>query len=396
MTGTYDVVIIGAGIHGAGVAQAAAAMGYRVLVLEQNEIASGTSSRSSKLIHGGLRYLETGQFGLVRECLHERDLLLQLAPDLIHLKPFIIPVYRQTSRSPLAIRVGLSLYSLLDGFGSTSGFDVITKKHWPELDGLKCDQLRSVFRYYDAQTDDSALTRAVLHSAQTLGAEVNIHARMASATVIDHGTKGVTVQYQQDGLHKDCHASVLVNAAGPWVNEVLACVTPKPEMLAIDKVQGTHIIVDGEMRQGIYYLESPSDRRAVFVMPWQGRTMVGTTETVYHGDPAKVEPLPAEQQYLLEILQHYFPQYKTVTLEQLTSFAGLRILPASDHHVFRRKRDTHLLVNNERQPVVLSIYGGKLTAYRTTALSVMKRIQASLPTRKTQADTAQLPLLPVD
>lgn len=395
MTESFDVVIIGAGIHGAGVAQAAAAQGYRVLVLEQNEIASGTSSRSSKLIHGGLRYLESGQIALVRECLHERDLLLKLAPDLIQLKPFIIPVYQDTSRSALKIRLGLSLYSLLEGFGSTSGFDVLPRHQWSELDGLRCEKLRTVFRYYDAQTDDRMLTRAVLHSAQEMGAECLTQAIMTHAHINEANT-GIEVHYRQDAVDNAVHARVLVNAAGPWANDVLARITPAQTMPAIELVQGTHILMEGQVKQGIYYLESPSDRRAVFVIPWQNRIMVGTTETRYLGDPGKVEPLYAERQYLLDILQHYFPQYSSLTPNAVDAFAGVRVLPAGEQNHFQRKRETCFVVDNELQPTLLSIYGGKLTAYRTTAIAVMKRLQATLPPRRHIADTAKLPLMPMD
>lgn len=393
MTDTFDVVIIGAGIHGAGVAQAATAMGYRVLVLEQNEIGSGTSSRSSKLIHGGLRYLESWQFALVRECLHERDLLLRLAPDLIQLKPFMIPVYQDTSRGPFKIGLGLSLYSLLEGFGSTSGFEVVPKNRWQDLDGLNCENLRTVFRYYDAQTDDRVLTRAVLHSAQSLGAECLTHAVMTHAHVEQDG-KGVEVRYLHNAKETSCRTRVLVNAAGPWINDVLSRITSATRPLAIELVQGTHILVNGQLTQGIYYIESRTDQRAVFVMPWQGRLLVGTTETHYVGDPALVSPLPKEKEYLLSILQHYFPQYTGLNAESLEAFAGLRVLPAGSHSHFHRQRDTRLVVDDESNPSVLSIYGGKLTAYRTTALSVMKQIKVSLPNRKPQADTAQLPLIP--
>ncbi len=143
----YDLVVIGAGIQGAGIAQAAAAAGYTVLVLEQMAPAAGTSSRSSKLIHGGLRYLESGQFGLVRESLRERALLLKLAPELVKLQPLHIPVYKDSKRCPTTIRTGLSLYALLAGLDSNALFRRVPRAEWHELEGLRQDDLPAVFRY---------------------------------------------------------------------------------------------------------------------------------------------------------------------------------------------------------------------------------------------------------
>jgi glycerol-3-phosphate dehydrogenase len=167
MTQSFDLVVIGAGIHGAGIAQAAAARGLSVLVLEQAGVASGTSSRSSKLIHGGLRYLESGQFSLVRECLQERALLLKLAAGLVELKPFYIPVYRDTARRPWLLYAGLSLYRMLGDGSAAMRFRRVPQHDWKSLDGLDTTGLEAVFQYYDAQTDDTALTNAVMRSAQT-------------------------------------------------------------------------------------------------------------------------------------------------------------------------------------------------------------------------------------
>ncbi|HEY3486844.1 MAG TPA: FAD-dependent oxidoreductase, partial [Gammaproteobacteria bacterium] len=178
----YDIVVIGGGIHGAGVLQAAAATGYSCLLLEQYaQPALGTSSRSSKLIHGGLRYLETGEFKLVYQCLRERRLLLRNAPGLVKLKPFFIPVYRQTSRGPWQIRAGLALYSLLAGYGRRVRFRTVPRTRWSELDGLRQTDLQQVFQYADAQTDDAALTKAVITSAESLGAEVRYQAEFQRA-----------------------------------------------------------------------------------------------------------------------------------------------------------------------------------------------------------------------
>ncbi|MFQ5487584.1 MAG: glycerol-3-phosphate dehydrogenase/oxidase [Gammaproteobacteria bacterium] len=387
---SVDLIVIGGGIHGAGVAQAAAAAGYDVLVLEQRTLAFGTSSRSSKLIHGGLRYLESAQFALVRECLRERTLLLRLAPELVKLRPFHIPVYSDTSRRPWQLRIGLALYSLLGGLAPGTRFRTLPRNQWETLDGLNTQGLQRVFQYWDAQTDDAALTRAVMGSAQTLGARLEMPAAFLHGEVTE---QGVVAHYESAGQQCSCQGRVLVNAAGPWVNQVLAQITPQPSHQTVDLVQGSHIVLAGRLQQGFYYLEALRDRRAVFAMPWRQRILIGTTEVPYHGDPAAVAPTPEEIDYLLETFGHYFPAYRDLQREQVReAFAGLRVLPAGPERAFNRPRDTILHPDREQQPRLLSIYGGKLTAYRATAEKVMARLTASLPARKPRGDTRKLML----
>ncbi len=393
MTNHYDLIVIGGGIHGAGIAQAAAAGGFSVLVLEQHSLAHGTSSRSSKLIHGGLRYLESGQMALVRECLHERELLLKLAPDLIQLQPFYIPVYSNTTRRPAQLRVGLSLYALLGGMDKAARFRRVSRREWDDLDGLITDNLEAVFQYWDGQTDDAALTRAVMRSAQTLGAHLHMPATFTGAQLHEDSCN---VTYQYNGQIHTCDAKVLVNAAGPWVNRVLGQITPAPARLAVDLVQGTHLVVAGNITRGIYYVEAPQDQRAVFVMPWQGNTLIGTTEIVYKDAPAEpLLPLPQkhEQDYLMQTLAHYFPAYRNQPVI-LSAFAGLRVLPAGEGKAFSRPRETILHVDRQECPRLLTVYGGKLTAYRLTAEHVIQRLISTLPGRTASADTRTLILLP--
>ena len=386
MTREYDIVVIGAGIHGAGVAQAAAAAGYSALVLEQQAIAWATSSRSSKLIHGGLRYLESAQFALVRESLRERAILLAVAPELVRLVPFYIPVYRDTTRRPWQLRVGLSLYATLGGLASTTRFSTVARERWGELDGLATNGLQTVFRYYDAQTDDARLTTAVLRSAQELGAELACPARFVGAR---YERGGWSVQFDTANQARECRTRAIVNAAGPWVNEVLARITPVPPSLAVDLVQGAHLLIEGRLHEGIYYVEAPQDHRAVFVMPWPSGVLVGTTETHFHGDPAKVEPLPQEVEYLRQTVRHYFP---AMAVRETARFAGLRVLPRAAIGAFHRPRDTCIVADDTHQPRLLSVCGGKLTGYRATAAKVMKRLESTLPSRVTRADTATLKL----
>ena len=393
MTDRYDVVIVGGGIHGVGVAQAAAARGHSVLLLEQTALAHGTSSRSSKLIHGGLRYLETMQFALVRESLRERRLLLNLAPELVRLVSFFVPVYKSTRRHAWQLRLGLSLYACLGGMTSDNRFSTVPRGKWDSLDGLDTQDLRAVFCYKDGQTDDAALTHAVMRFAKTLGAQLALPARFSAAQL---EADEVFIEYQINGRVITCRARVLVNAAGPWANQVLDNVMPLSPRREVDLVRGTHIVVPGTMKRGIYYMEAPQDGRAVFVMPRpDGTALVGTTEAPYEGDPAAVQPTIDEHTYLINVLAHYFPFYRSTEHQTvLSSFAGLRVLPKGPGRAFNRTRETMLVTDREDQPRLITIYGGKLTTYRATAQKVLQRLAGSLPASKPLADTRQLPLSP--
>lgn len=382
MKNEYDIVVIGAGIHGVGIAQAAAAAGYHTLVLEQSDIAAATSCSSSKLIHGGLRYLELAQFGLVRESLREQKILLRNAPHLVHRLPFHIPIFQNSRRRRWQIAIGLGLYRLLGG----SAYKKIPQTQWPGLDGLSNDGLQAVYCYHDAQTDDGLLTMAVMQSAIDLGARLICPAQFIAA---EKNGNGYQVHYQHDQKTMETNCGVLINASGPWVNKVLECIKPDIEKRSIELVQGSHIVVPGRNQHGAYYVEAPQDGRAVFVLPWKDRTMVGTTETIYNGDPRQIRPLESEISYLQTVLQHYFPQHDTTVT---SSFAGLRVLPSGDGATSNRSREMVLQLDNATTPRCLSVYGGKLTTYRATAEKIISVIKTSLPSRTICADTRTLVL----
>lgn len=390
MSESFDLAIVGAGIHGTGIAQAGAAAGHSVLLIEQTAVAAGSSSRSSKLIHGGLRYLETGQFALVRESLRERALMLRLAPDLVRLQRFYIPVYALTRRRPWQLRLGLSLYALLASLRPEARFGTVPRREWDWLDGLDTAGLQAVFWYQDGQTDDRALTHAVLRSAEQLGAQLSCPARFESASLEDDG---IVMRYTRGERSEECRARVLVNAAGPWAEAIARCIAPAIAVPPLECVQGAHIVLKARLERGIYYLESPRDGRAVFVMPWKGQMLLGTTENRFHGDPAQVTASHAEIHYLLGVLKHYFPRWRTFSEQDLiASFAGLRVLPSGPGHAFHRSRETQLILDRPARPRVLSIYGGKLTTWRAVSQRALQRIAGSLPRRRAIARTDQLPL----
>ena len=370
----YDVIVVGGGIHGAGVSQAVAAAGYSVLLVEKAEVGSGTSSKSSKLIHGGLRYLESFQFSLVKSCLAERESLLRNAPDLVEMVAFFIPVYKSTQRRPWKISLGLGLYHWLSGFKSP--YKRLARPKWSMLDGLSLEGLQVVYQYYDAQTDDALLTRAVVNSAKQLGATVLTQTELLAITLTVHGCEA---DLRNDQGRKKLRCRVLVNAAGVSVNDVLSMCSPKQKTLPVELVQGAHILLDTPEKKGVYYLEAPSDKRAVFAMPWKGKTLVGTTETRLHHYQEPPKPTQQEIAYLLDVYNAYFDDGPKSSADVIESFAGVRVLPHGDGSIFSRARDTVLHVNSESRTRLLSIYGGKLTAYRATAAKVLKKISNSLP-----------------
>jgi glycerol-3-phosphate dehydrogenase len=387
----FDVAVVGGGVLGVGAAQACAAAGYSCVVVEQNDWATGTSSRSSKLIHGGLRYLESKQFSLVRESLRERAILLRIAPGLVHALAFHIPVYATTKRRPWELAAGLGLYALLAGWTSLARFSASSPRRLsPALraSGLKTDGLQAVFRYWDAQTDDVQLTRAVLRSAQSLGVEALCPARMVSAL---RTISGYRLAIDAGGAPRELHCAYLVNAGGPWINDVLARIEPEAAHRPIDRVQGSHLVLDQALHDEAFYLESPVDQRAVFVLPWKGKTLLGTTERPFDGDPAQAAVSDGEREYLLATLRHYFPE---VVPKIVGEFAGVRVLPHGDGRAFQRPRDCvfHL---DPSHPNPLSLYGGKLTGYRHTGQDVVAKVLQSLGPRKAKANTATL-RLPVD
>ncbi|WP_394148521.1 glycerol-3-phosphate dehydrogenase/oxidase [Shewanella atlantica] len=386
-----DVVIIGGGINGAGIAQCAAAAGFSVLLLEKGEVGGATSANSSKLIHGGLRYLESGQLSLVRKSLSERRSLLTLAPSLVKPVPFYIPVYHNSHRNQWTVRAGLSLYALLSELDPLGRFKSIPAVHWSRIAGLKLQGLKAVFQYWDAQTDDKALTQAVIKSAESLGAKI---LQQATCESITHRRDHCEVRYSQRGQEMMLQAASVINASGPWVNELLDCVSPPMAKEEVELVQGTHLLLDISPPDGILYLESCFDKRVVFVMPWRGKTLLGTTETNLEHMNHHPSPTREEKYYLLGIYRHYFPGCGSLEkLEQqiVGTFCGVRVLPKHSGSTFESPREISFL-KRRSHPRILSLYGGKLTTFRETAKEVVAWVEALIGKRTPLGNVDKIPL----
>ena len=368
MDKNFDVCVIGGGIQGAGIAQAAALSGLSVALLEKSDWGAGTSSKSSKLIHGGLRYLESFEIGLVRESLKERRTLLNIAADIVKPNWFYLPVYKNSQHKPWQLSIGLTLYRILAGRKNLAGFKRLRRSQWSQLEGLNTANLQTVFAYQDAQTDDQALTRRVALSAQTEGATLLCPATVISA---EKTHKGYSIDLNIDGERKTIYCRYLVNASGPWINPVAKTIQPKPPMVSVDLIQGTHIEFNEQLSDKCFYLEAQQDHRAIFVMPYKGGTLLGTTEKVFSGDPDQVQPSAEEIEYLLEVIRYHFPHFHH---KPTKAWAGLRVLPASDSNPFSRSRE----VQYAESESYLAVYGGKLTGYRATAEIAIKKIIKSM------------------
>lgn len=387
----FDIAIIGGGISGVGIAQYAAAAGYSTVLIERGEIGGQTSANSSKLIHGGLRYLETGQINLVRKSLLERRNLLNLAPTLVKAVPFYIPVYEHSQRSSWMIRAGLSLYALLSELDPLGRFIAVPAVHWHRLKGLKLAGLQAVFQYWDAQTDDKLLTQAVARSAQTLGAEVYAEADFLG---MEHQSQSCFVSFKHAGNIRQIEASLVINAAGPWVNDVIAKVSPPLAAIELDWVQGAHLLLDIPALDGILYLESCFDKRVIFVMPWYSQTLIGTTETELPSLDKPAAVTESEINYLLGIYRHYFPlapEINDLKVKIVKTYCGVRVLAKQRSQAFERPRDI-LIQTSVSHPRLLSLYGGKLTTFRSTSAEVLEWIERHLGKRPSIADVDSLPL----
>lgn len=385
MPGDYDVVIIGAGIQGAGIAQAAASCGYRTLLLEkQPQAGMGTSCKSSKLIHGGLRYLESAQFSLVRESLQERKRLLRNAPHLVKLIPFYIPVYKDSARPAWLIWLGLSIYSLL----SQKRFHIIKRRDWHTLDGLQTKNLHRVFQYYDAQTDDQQLTQSVVESAIKLGATVEFEAELVDSGYTDLHQ----LHYRKQGRDYTVSTHYLINCSGPWTALTQQKIQPLMPLPQLDLVAGSHIVIKRPLKQGAYYLQA-SDQRAIFAIPWkQQTTLIGTTERHYTDEIEQLQPDEKEIEYLLENYNRHFTPAADRS-DIVAQFTGLRVLQNAAHSAFSASRDT-IIISSQNCPGLITLAGGKLTTYRATAEQVISRIKLPAQARCSGKQTRREKLQP--
>jgi glycerol-3-phosphate dehydrogenase len=369
LAGSYDLIIVGGGIVGTGIARDASRRGLKVLLLEQEDYGYGTTARSSRLIHGGLRYLAHLDFRLVRKDLEERQTLLRIAPHLVRPVSFLIPVYGSSGWQRLYLGTGLHLYDIL-ARGST-----LPKHVWlPRADALAMEprlehrRLQGAFRYHDAQVDmpERLCIENLLDSASHGGVAFN-YTRVHSLTSQSGRVTGVEVEDLMGSGRHTPKAKLVVNAAGPWASKLLGGLA-RDNLLRLSR--GTHIITDPISQHAIVTF-SQRDGRLMFIIPWLGNSLIGTTDIEYNGDPAAVRPTRAEVDYLRESARQLFPQ--STLNDPHYSLAGLRALVASRKASTSRVTRAHRVIIHSQQggpECLISVFGGKLTGYRHIAEQV--------------------------
>jgi glycerol-3-phosphate dehydrogenase len=387
------VLVIGGGITGTGVARDAALRGLRTALVEQNDFASGTSSRSSRLVHGGIRYLEHGQLGLVFESSAERRTLRRIAPHLVRPLAFVWPVYRGARVPRWKLAAGLTLYDLLALFRNVAPHERLNVRG--VLKGepkLRRDQLLGGARYWDAATDDARLTLATARSAAAAGAVVVNHARVKALRHADGRVTGALVVDTIEGMHVNVEARVVVNATGPWSDAVeqLADVGAHPNVRGS---KGVHIAVARERIGNVAALTllAPQDGRVMFVLPAGDFAIIGTTDTYEKVAPDEVRASPADVAYLLEAANHFFPDAALTRQDVVAAWAGLRPLLAGSADTNggdpgSASREHAIL---ERVPGLVSVTGGKLTTYRVMARDTVDAVQRALGRTRARARTAR-------
>lgn len=355
------IAVIGGGINGCGIVWELVRRGYAVTLFEKGVCGAQTSSKTTKMIHGGLRYLEHLHFGLVRESLRERAWLLEHLPELVKPMEVLLPVYADSPRTRATIRLGLVLYDTLAGRQPLARHRVRSVDELTTIAPLSNDGLRGGFSYWDAQVDDYALVRTVVASAIRDGADVRENTRVDS---VERDGDGWLVQSDRFGTER---FSLLVNAAGPWMNELLRDNgIAAPYVLSL--VRGSHIVLQRQISSSGLLLQSTTDRRVFFVLPWKGTTLVGTTEVVQKGSLDSVHPDEAEIDYLIERFNRYFRE--PIGRDDVQSaFAGVRPLVGRATNPSAIGRDSRVV----RDGNLINVFGGKMTTFLSLARKVAMR-----------------------
>lgn len=385
----WDVIIIGGGATGLGTAVDAASRGYKTLLLEQSDFAKGTSSRSTKLVHGGVRYLAQGDVALVYEALHERGLLLKNAPHLVKDQEFIIPCYSWFSK--IKYLIGLKLYDLLAGESGFKGSSLLSaNKVLGAIPGLKRGALKGGVSYSDGQFDDARLALNLAQTASEYGGVLLNYMKVTGLTKNNGVVDGVSVTDMESGKAHQLQAKVVVNATGVFVDDILKMDTPASRPI-VRPSQGAHIVLDQSFLQGDSALMIPktSDGRVLFAVPWHGKVLVGTTDTPLDEHSLEPRPLENEIEFILETAGNYLAK-KPTRMDVLSAFAGLRPLAAPQKNTNSTKEisRSHKLIIS--QSGLITITGGKWTTYRKMAMDVVDRAIALGKLKKEKCITADV------
>ena len=383
----FDLAIVGGGINGVGIARDAAGRGLRVLLVEQNDLASGTSSASTKLIHGGLRYLEHGWFRLVREALTEREVMLRMAPHLIRPMRFVLPA-EPGMRPAWQLRLGLFVYDHLGGrkiLPATRSLDLTADPHGATLKG----RYRSGFEYSDCVADDARLVVLNAVDAAARGALIRTRTRCLRADRAELWNLVLDVR----GRREVATARVLINATGPWLGHFTESVLQQPAPAALRLDKGSHIVVRRLFGHDRGYIFQTADHRVVFVLPYERDfTLIGTTDSGFSGDPAAVAPSADEIKYLCTVANDHL-RVVISPADVVWAFAGVRSLHDDGANAPQDAMRDYVLVLDEQpaEAPLLTVYGGKITTYRRLAEAALDRLAPVLGARPAWTKKSSLP-----
>lgn len=398
--GVYDILIIGGGITGAGAVRDAARRGLKACLVEMDDLASGTSSRSSKLVHGGLRYLEQLEFSLVFEAVSERRILMDIAPHLVSPLGFLFPVYNTSRRGVFTVNLGMWVYDGLSLFRSPRIHKNLSKRQVAEAEPmLNRSGLKGAPLYWDCRTDDARLTLETTLDAVRQGAHVLTWSKVVGLLRDEQGrVAGARVRDVLTGEERSVKAKAVINATGPWSDRTRALGEGghKPRLRP---TKGVHIVVDAERLrvENAVVCFHPKDGRVLFAIPWGPQTYIGTTDTDFRDDPAEVAATEDDVEYLLAASNHYFPEAELSTDDVLSTWAGVRPLigqeDAEDESAVSREHEIRV-----DPDFLITIAGGKLTTYRRMAAEVVDRavsllmLHGTLPDSIREARTDREPL----
>ena len=389
----FDIAVVGGGITGAGIARDAALRGLSVALLEKGDFGSGTSSKSSRMIHGGLRYLRQRHVSLVRESLRERGVLLKIAPHLVRPFPFLLPVYGGGLEERLQLKLGLTAYDLLAGRRRLEHHRMLSRREVLQQEpALRPDGLQGALRYFDCVVHDARLTLATARSAARQGAAV---ANYVQATALERdGERVVGVRYRDllSGRTGLLRAGVVVNAAGPWCDELRAMTGLPPKLRP---TKGIHIVLPRHRLPVTDIVIFFHNDRGLFAVPKEDWTYVGTTDTDHQGDPGRARTDAADVAYMLEAVNDTFPGRAVVPRDIVSTWAGVRPLVAEEGAPTPSDVSRDYEIEND-PPGLMSIAGGKLTTYRSMAQDLLDRLVAAEGRRlgwsPRPCRTAELPL----
>ena len=384
----HDLIVVGGGIHGVAVARDASRRGLSVLLLERGDIASGTSSRTSKLVHGGIRYLETGQFALVREALRERATLLEMAPAFVRPLSFLLPHFHGEGRSRAAVALGLWLYGLLARHDALSAHAALSPAEAiAAVPGISEDRLAGASRFGDAQMEDAPLCVALALDAERAGAVIRAHTELtALARVTGGGSWRAHFRDTIDGVEGEAEGRLVINAAGPWADAVRALAKGRVAPL-VRRTRGTHVVVPTRLSEHALLLTARRDGRVYFAIPWGTHSLIGTTDLDDETNPDEIEPRPEDVRYLVEEASRAMPG-GLAKARPVRAFAGVRALARGHGRSWENTREHRIVAEDGMRTIV----GGKYTTHRALAEDVVNEAARALKARVRACDTATAPV----